>query len=726
MTELAKKATSPGGPSARPPAHATNRHRRAGRDRITRPRSVRWALSLGRLAILGQLGWLVAFSVVEYRRGGLTHDFALYDQARWLIVHGHLAAYDTVLGRPFWQNNGEALMWPLAEITRLPGAGLWLLLLQAAAIAGCGWVALSWVAEWVSAGGALPDPGRPAVGQPTGNGMPAGGESAPPRGESAPPGGESTPAGPGLGAATAVGLAALLLVVNPWAYTTAAFDVHFESFAALFALLAARDLWRGRRRRLWLWVALTASAGEIGGLLLLGVGVGGLLGARRRRRRASLGVVAAGVVWLGLVVVLHGNLGPSDSGVYAYLARGSGYAGPEPSPLAIVSGALDHPGRVVADLRANLGDIWANLAPAGVIGLVNPWSVGVAVVVLASSILATGPSSHLFSQPGFQNFPVYPFVTVGTVMLLVWLGRWSANTGLRRAAARAAKPAAALACGLSLAWAVVWLPRYPSEWLTVTPAGGRGLALARSLIPPGAQVIASQGVVGRFADRVAIDPLMTTPATFALRHSPVYIVLTATQGLEMPVQQTDAALDQIASTPGVTLVEHRSGIWLWRWDPPPARRSLGFHGPGDQVDAWTLRSQAGSVLTSGPPSRWHIAGDGRPGDVAYGDYWFETPGAYRASVELSTTGPAEVQVWNDNTGALLAERLLGPGAHRERVVVAFEQTIPGRERIYRGWGPLRVAPFPPPAGQPVEVRVYVPGTAVVDVYRVGVRPAGPG
>ncbi len=78
-----------------------------------------------------------------------------------------------------------------------------------------------------------------------------------------------------------LGLGTVLLVLTPWSWYTIGFDFHFEAFGALFALLAARDLWAGRYvRSLALWIPLTLVCGAApGALLVVGLGFVALLRA---------------------------------------------------------------------------------------------------------------------------------------------------------------------------------------------------------------------------------------------------------------------------------------------------------------------------------------------------------------------------------------------------------------------------------------------------------------
>lgn len=677
---MATRRSSPSASAPEVPADEASDDAATAGELAGRPRPLTARILLVcRLAFAAQFVWLAAFSTVEYQRGDLTIDFSIFDQARWLLTHGHWDPYDTVVGYPFWRSHGEVLMWPLAQLTRLPPGGLWLLWIQAAAIAGCGWVALSWLADLTSS-------------------------KTEPR---------LTP--------WLLGLSGVLMLADPWSYQTAAFDFHFQALAALFALLAARELFGPARRRLWAWATLILLSGDVSALYLVGVSISGLLVAGRDRRRSSLALGAAGLAWLAMLTALHADRGSGLEAGYGYLAGGTTLAAGG-SLASVARGLVTHPGRALSHLWSQRVDVWANLAPAGLLGIVSPLGVGVGGLVLLSSLLYR---SSLFSVPGFQNFPAYPFVAVGTAALLGRLhgasARWAPER-LRRVGL--ARPAAVTLGALAVAWAVVWLPRYPSEWLTVTPSGASALAEARALIPADAEVVASQGVAGRFADRPGLYTVLSVPLTVPVGPGPVYFVLTPTQGIEAPVISTQSALASVAQTLGASLLEHRAGIWVFRWLPPPDTTQVTLQAAQDVIPAWTLRTTAGTVSTSGPAPYWFVAGDGYEGYVVYGDYWMRPVGRFDATVDMSTTGLARVEVWNANTNTLLAAENLSAFNGRRNVTVPFTQSVPGGENIFTGVGPLAVRPLSPPAGQPVEVRVFDPGGSLVDVYTVGVSPAG--
>lgn len=645
-------------------------------------RSLTWFVWSARALLFGQLIWLLLFSTVEYRRGALTFDFANWEQARWLISHGHINPYDSVEGMPFWQLNGNWLMWPLAEFSRLPPHGLWLLWFQDLAVFGCGWVAVNWVRD------ALSTTGHFAI-----------------------RGGLSRPTA--LSAEAGVLLVALLIVANPWVYRSVAFDFHWEEPAAFFVILTAWDLARGRNRRFWTWAVLAMATADLSALYIAGVGLGGLLAGRSVSRRSSAALVAAGLLWVAVMGAIHANKGSILTEAYAYLA---GPHAVNPSVGSIAKGAVFHPSRPLSEIWSNRLDIWANLAPSGLIGVFNPWGFGAAVSVLLPSLLWP---DHAFAQPSFQNFAAYPVVALGGVLLLVRLSarhvwmRWMALAG-----------GAAMSV-LALGWAWNWLPSYPSQWLAVTPAGGTALSEARSLIPERSEVVASNGVAGRFADRDEFFMPMAFPYRIPLRSTAVYFVLSLDQGVPYATSDTRGLLYQVSQM-GAQELMNRAGVRVFRWEPPAGVRSLVLQGAQGGLAAWTLNSSVGRAVTDGPPLGWRIEDVGEAGLVVWGDYWSLAPGTYTAKIDLATNGQTTVQVYEPESGATVATKTVTGDGGGQSVEIPFTITRPRMQPGTRG-GVLGRAPFdyqswPSPPGTTAEVRVNADtGGINVNVYAVAVR-----
>lgn len=607
----------------------------------------------------------MAFSTLMWQRGSLTYDFSIFNQGRWLLAHGDLNPFITVNGIPYWQNHGEALMWPLAQLTRLPPHGLWLLYLEDIAVVGAGWVVVSWAHSMLHRQKGI----SPAA------------------------------------AAAAMSLICITLLLNPWTYYTVAWDFHFEPISALFAILLAYRLHSGRgNRRSCIYALLTMATGDVGCLFVVGASLGAVLAGKHRKWAMAIGACALG--WTITLTLLHANKGSLLQGGYGYLA-GPISVSHTASLEQIVTGALTHPGRALSGFWANRVDLWANIAPSGVLGVASPWGLAMVTLDLLPTLIHSG---HLFAAPGFQNVATYFFVALGTIWVLVRFARRPrvilTMTGV-------------LGC-MSLGWAFVWLPRYPATWLHVTPDGGDAISSILRSVPSNAEVVASNGIVGRFSGRKLVYALLGMPDRVPLRGRPVYFVLSPRQGIEMPVQETDAVLKQVVSSLRARLVYYAAGIWEFRWQPPRGQNSVVLQARGGSVPAWALAGPSGVSIAVGPARTWRTASDGQTGYVVDHDYWYLAKGDYEANVEISCNGGGDVEVWNAYHNTLLARREINPTDGPSVVHIPFVQPLAGSDMPFGGVGPFSIAPVAPPLGQQIEVRVYAPGTTDLSVYTISI------
>jgi hypothetical protein len=130
----------------------------------------------------------------------------------------------------------------------------------------------------------------------------------------------------------------------------------------------------------------------------------------------------------------------------------------------------------------------------------------------------------------------------------------------------------------------------------------------------------------------------------------------------------------------------------------------------------------GRPVMTGPARTWHVTAAGGRGYVADELTWYEQPGRYQVQVTLSTTGPVNVEVWDDTGHVLLAQRRIPGTAGVESVGLPVNATTAYPVRLSSGWGPFRADFVPPRPGQ-LEVRVWSPGGAVVNVYRAEITRA---
>jgi hypothetical protein len=620
---------------------------------------LRWVRRIG-YAVLGlELAGFLAWSTIIYSHFALSLDFAQYNQSWFLMTHGNLDPFDSVRGYPWWQDHSAFLLWPLALLYWPSPHGMTMLWLQDICVVGAEAVAFTWLCE-------IAHRYRP-----------------------------------GRDAAWLAGAGLVLLAVNPWTWWAVTFDFHAESVAVLFAALLVWDLANGRRRA-WLWVPLLLACGDVASTYLAGLGLAGVLAGRRSRPRGAL-MAFTGVGVTLLIALVHGNLG-SGSGfrAYSYL---TGRPDVQLSVAALARGIAFHPLEVLRVLWAKRLDVWTNLAPAGLLGAGFVWLLPIAVIVLLANSLAAGV---VFSYPSFQWLPFYVLLPLGTVAVLGWLAQRHRRMAL-------------LLTGLvviqALAWAAVWVPQTPSRWLRVSGPTAATLASVETRIPASAEVIASQGVMGRFADRAVVHGLYQ-PGSIPLGGDGTWFVITPLAGVESQTTASAMALiEELAGPLHATLVTHDNGVWVFRWRPPPAMHTITVPGESVPLEGWEAVGAAGQADTAGPVADWHVTSAGGEGYVAEGLAWQKSPGRYQAVVTLSTTGPVNVEVWNDTGHELLARRSIPATTGVETRSIPVDAMTAYDAGASSGWGPFRGEFLPPLWGNRLEIRVWSPGTGTVNVYR---------
>ena len=482
------------------------------------------------LVLLGlQLVAMLAFSTVEYHRYALTKDFGAYSQAWWAIAHGHLDPFSTVFGTQFWRNNSDFAMWPLALLYYVFPHPIDLLWVQDVVVVATELVALDWVLRVVERSpGALTDRAKAAL---------------------------------GIGAA-------VVLAANPWAWETIAFDVHFEPFAAFFAVLAGRDLWAGRSRRLLAWVPLTLLCESLGGLYLVGVGLSGVLGARATRR-TGLVVALVGLAWITLLTAA-GGVGLGGHGIanwYGYLV------GPHRGHVGLfdlVVGMVRHPSAMAHMIATRWTTLLAFLLPVGLVGVASPWAIGMSAVVFVPAMLNADPNFFRAVQ-SFQVWPALPFIVVASVMVVSRLFQGGPRS--RRAAAAVGAAWLTLVC----VFAIGDLPSVPGYWLAVDPAGAAQLQRIDKRIPERAELIVSQGVVGRLAERSSVYAFAGFERTFPVERRHVAFVITPSEGVgEVTAREARAAIAYVHDTLGARVVMARDGVHVLEWSPPVGTRRVSL------------------------------------------------------------------------------------------------------------------------------------------------------
>lgn len=462
---------------------------------------------------------LVVFSSVLYNRNILTVDFGTYNQAWTLIGQGHLDPIRTLyINSAFIRSDFELILWPLALLHLVYPQPIVLLWVQDIAIAATGFVAYLWIIEYLE---------RRKVSWRTSAGIAA--------------------------------VVLLALIVNPAVYQTLLFDVHLEPISTLFVVLAGRDLWNGRHRRAWLWVGVVLLCGTFGAITIIGLGISALLAGQSTRRQGML-LVAAALVWLGLISAIGANLG-SDLDYYAYLAGRTTL--PKSSGVILVAvGSLTHPSRVIDMLHARLHYIYTLIKPVGVIGLASAWGFGVPFVVLVTNALN---SQYVFIFQAFQNSAVFPFILLGSVIVLVWFAQrfrfgWIPTLVIAVALiAQAANYGYRTSPG-NISWAVSRIGAAPAAQLNK----------ALSLTPPMAEVVATIGITGRFAGRPSIY-FYSPNGPIPVKAAPVIFVFDPAYEDTIPnvtPADDEAAIAFVRDQLHARVLVNAAGITALSWHPP--------------------------------------------------------------------------------------------------------------------------------------------------------------
>lgn len=685
--------------------------------RTRTPVALRTVRRIG-FAVLGlQFAVLVVWSQIRVQRFALTWDFSYYYQSWWLIAHGVLDPYTTVHGFFFWQNHGEFLMWPFALLGAIWPRPVTLLWLQSAGLVAAEAVAYGWICDLAASTMAARVDRRPALApRPAAAPPPATDQLATDQPTADQPASDQPASGtrrPLWPAALAVtGL--VLLVADPWVYWSVSFDFHFQLVGIVFLMLAARALVRkGHGRLLWLWVLLALLSGDVVATYLAGLGAGAAL-ARRSVRSSGTVVAAVSVAWVLLLGAVHANLGSELGLGYGYLAAGAGAAASaQVDVVQIVWGVVQHPRQVLDVVTGRWLDLYAVVAPAGLLGVFSPWACVVVVVVLLENSL-----NHylLYLVPGFQDVLVYVLVPIATVDVLLRLGR---------RAPRLAATLCALVAASAIGWACVWLPRIATQWLRVSPGAASALATVQRRIPQSDEVVVWQGVAGPFSGRRWFYPVLG-PAAFPVRTPTVWVVVAPAQGIEATsVVAADAFIDKLAGPLDAQMVVDRDGIWAFRWTPSRGQKTLVMPAHPTAIAAWSATGPAGRPQTAGPVGRWRAVATGAQGYVVAEDYWSEPPGIYRVRALLSTSVAVNVEVWNATGNVLLGRRVVSPAGGAEQTVsFDVDARAQCRAAVYAGAGPFLIDPLLPTADNHLEIRVWTPGNAAVGVASLGLERVG--
>lgn len=626
---------------------------------LSRVRSIGYAL-LG-LQLIGFMTW----SAILYNHFSLSYDYSAYHQGWYLIAHGDLNPYSSAVGARFWQVHGELIYWPIALLYWIWPHDLMLQWVVDLGLVAGEVAALSWICEIA---------GKLRAGR---------------------------------HAAWFAAVGAALLIADPWAWQTVSFDAHTEPMALVFVVLLSRNL-ANSRRRAWAWGLPLLLCGDVVVTYLIGIGLGTVL-TNRRARVQGMVVVSVGALAFAAIVIFHANVA-SGNGLRAYAYLTGAPVGAAVSMSGLVKGVLTHPLIALRVLASRTPNMWANLAAPGILGIFYIPIIPILAIVFLANNLWPQP---VFSAPLFQSVPIYILVPFGTIAVLIWVYQRHRITAL---------VLSYLVLAQALIWAAVWMPWIPGEWLRVPTSTAATLAATHATIPPDDEVIASQGVIGRFSDRAVNYPL--TGSNTLPVHGETWFVIAPFAGIETASTANEMAfIAELAGPLRATLVTHANGIWVFRWRPPAGITSVTIPGELSPLQAWTSAGPAGRSVLTGPVSYWYATATGTRGYVTDLLAWQVPTGRYLAKVQLATSGPVNVEVWDDTGKVLLARQTVPDSEGPVNVSLPVDARTAYQLRPFPGWGPFHADLTPPPPGERLEVRVWSPGDTRVHVYSAELTPA---
>lgn len=508
----------------------------------------------------------------------------------------------------------------------------------------------------------------------------------------------------------------VLLLFNPWIYATSTFDYHSEPLATFLTLLTMRAAFKDHLTWIF-YLGLAILGGDLANSYLLGSGIGLFFVGRHYWRKGVL-ITLTGAVATYLLSSLKFDLGSPVAG-FNYLVGAPGVSIYHRfSAIKIVTALVAHPLRVFDVLWSRHVDIIANIAPSGFIGLFTPWTLW----TVAFNIVTNGlpfQGFDTFIVPMFQNFPDYLYVPLGTIIWLAWL------TGARRALWRWVGWLLAVASLINVVgWTYTWSPGDIARWMPVDSATSSTLRTVLGFIPQQDEVIASQGIVGLFANRESVYELNTRrefPVTTP-NHT-VWVVIVPDQGIEVtPQQLAESFITGLMTNPEATEVLNQNDVHLFRVNVPFGQSFLKLStGPASVA---VYPGADGTALTSGPIRNWAVEAIGPSGSLVSFDYFRRQPSHYLADIEVHIEGSLKVEIWNDSTKTMLFSTNLPSNPGFENVYIPFTLSKVAPDVAYSGKWIWRTHPFPSPIKNQVEIRLYCLNGAGTIINRLQINPNG--
>lgn len=474
------------------------------------------------LAILGALSQfyvLLVFSVNRFRHFDTGVDYAIFNQATYLIGHGKFSPFDTIYNDRFLLDQFNILAWPLAALRDIFPSSLTLLVVQAVAISLTSYVVVRFAIKVAFRGS---DSIFLHIG--------------------------------------AVGLSAVSVFASPWAFEADFFDFHMEPILALTLAVSLYSFYFRKDGFGYLAAALTLMAAGVAAVYVASMGLG--MVAIRGLRRQGATLMVMGFLWFLLIILLNAHQGTSLDATYGYLAHGSS---PNPTLMAILLGVVTHPLQAVSVLNARRGPIAQIFEFSGLFGVGYPPAFVPAIVAVLVNGLPSSSAFIALSQ-GFQNYPEVVLLSMGTAVVLV---RFVPKLVRKFFTSVNTQTTYSVVGAFSLIVAVVLffvqLPidlGIPPSWLRTSVS----IANVLRSYSPGhkKEVIATMNVVGRYASRRSIYAWFGDPQSFPIC-TPQQIVVLVGNAVTSPLNRGVVVMEAklLEGMGGAKLIRKGPQTWIF-------------------------------------------------------------------------------------------------------------------------------------------------------------------
>ena len=175
----------------------------------------------------------------------------------------------------------------------------------------------------------------------------------------------------------------------------------------------------------------------------------------------------------------------------------------------------------------------------------------------------------LQAQAAFQTWPTVPVVLVGSLSVLIWMSGKSPQW------MKAARLAVAGWSAALIPLAIAGMADVPRHWLSVDRQAAAELEQVTALIPPGAELVASQGIIGRCTRTTQLYDFWALGQDIPVHRAQVIFLLAREQGASpTPSWQTKKAILFVSKRLRAKRLVARHGVFEFVWTVPQGTRRV--------------------------------------------------------------------------------------------------------------------------------------------------------